>query len=173
MNEKAEYIGWLSKIHGVNGHLILRVEDTSEKNIKQGDFVFLKINGLLVPFSISDFIQKDDTSYIIQFVDFEDKIMAEELKNCEVFTTIHKEKHTKSSTKPEFDISGFIVIDKYSGEIGIVDEVVEISQNPLIKVLKDQNEIFIPFNNQIVQDINESLKTVNVLLPEGLIELFS
>ena len=173
MNEKAKHIGWLSKIHGINGHLILRVEDTSEKKIKQGDYVFLKINGLLVPFFISDISEKDDLSCIIQFEDFQDTVKAEELRNKEVYIPVSKISGTETSEKTSEKITDYKVIDDTLGEIGNVHEVLGISNNPLIKVINNKKEILIPYNEEIVKNTNTDTKTIFVSLPDGLIDLFA
>ena len=173
MNEKAEHIGWLSKIHGINGHLILRIEDTSEKDFIKGDYVFLKINGLLVPFFISDIIEKDDSSFIIQFEDFQDSVKAEELKNKEVYIPLSKISPSKKPYEASEKITDYIVIDDTLGEIGNVHEIIDISNNPLIKVINNTREILIPYNEEIVKKTNTNTKTINVSLPDGLIDLFS
>ncbi|MCX7986449.1 MAG: hypothetical protein N2662_05880, partial [Bacteroidales bacterium] len=58
-------VGKLTRVHGVEGKAIVVFENWALENLKKTEWVFLKINGLPVPFFISNLEILTSTSAII------------------------------------------------------------------------------------------------------------
>jgi len=72
-----------------------------------------------------------------------------------------------------FHVIGFQVEDQNHGHIGEVVEFYDLSSHPIIGVKgKSENEILIPFVEDIILAIDEVNKQVVVKVPEGLIDLY-
>jgi 16S rRNA processing protein RimM len=70
------------------------------------------------------------------------------------------------------EISGFKIIDKSKGELGLVEAVVENPGHDLIIMGYLSKEVLIPITDNIVLLVDRDNKTVQVDLPIGLLELY-
>lgn len=171
-SEDALAIGIIVKTRGINGELILETKDsTIQENIKES--LLVEIDGLLVPFFIKQInsISATRTRIILDWVDNERK--ASKLVNCTVYL---EAKQISNPEKPN-EISpslleGFKVIDSKKGDIGTVLEFIEQENNPLLIIKHQRNEILIPFQDQLITEIDQSNKTIFIETPEGLIDLY-
>ncbi len=173
MNIKdALQIGFIVKTRGVNGELVLEAKESSVlENIKES--VHLEIDGLLVPFFISQIhnISSTRVRVTLDWIDSENK--AVKLVSCPVFIptdTIQKQ-HNTDTFSPML-LEGFKVIDQTHGDIGIVSQYIDQANNPLLIILKDRSEILIPFQPDLIQEIDTKNKTLYIDTPEGLIDLY-
>ena len=68
-------------------------------------------------------------------------------------------------------LEGFRMIDAVAGDIGVIQEVIEMPQQEMALIQYDGREVLIPLNQHFITNIDETGKTVNVNLPEGLLGL--
>jgi 16S rRNA processing protein RimM len=80
-----------------------------------------------------------------------------------------KGKKSKPISRPNID--GYIVTDPKIGKIGIAKTVLNFQENYLLQVFDNNREILIPVNEFNIGEINDTKKTIQVSLPEGLLEL--
>ena len=59
-------IGHLSKLHGFEGEAVMVADSLFPKNIDKTEWVFLKIDGLPVPFFVSNIHVRSETVAIIK-----------------------------------------------------------------------------------------------------------
>ena len=81
----------------------------------------------------------------------------------------------KNSLKNQFydhEISGYNVVDSIKGDIGIVDTVIDLVSNPLLRIEKDKKEILIPIFEGLIQKVDRKKKILYIEAPEGLIDLY-
>lgn len=162
-------IGYISKTHGLKGHVILRLNEfinIDEDNIKS---IFLELNGSQVPYFITE-CKLVNVGYIIKLENI-DKV--ENAKNL-----IAK----KAFTLPEFvlededslnEFIGYTIIDSKLGNIGVINEIDQNTNNVVIKVIHSSGaEIILPFNDDLIIEIDDDLKTIDFEAPEGLIEMY-
>jgi len=162
-------IGYISKTHGLKGHVILRLNEfinIDEDNIKS---IFLELNGSQVPYFITE-CKLVNVGYIIKLENI-DKL--ENAKNL-----IAK----KAFTLPEFvlededslnEFIGYTIIDSKLGNIGVINEIDQKTNNVVIKVIHSSGvEIILPFNDDFIIEIDDDLKTIDFEAPEGLIEMY-
>jgi len=166
------YLGILLKTHGVKGELILKSE------LQNFDYeilepVFFEINKKRVPFFISEIRDKSSESFIISFDEINTEEKAREYAGC--FVYIYSKDYPQfkhASKKPDIqDIIGFNVTDQNFGIIGKIIAYENIPGNPLIIVEYKTREIFIPFQDKMIQSIDTIQKTVTTSLPDGFLSL--
>lgn len=162
-------IGYISKTHGLKGHVILRLNEyihIDEEAIKS---VFLDINGSQVPYFIEE-CRPNNTGYIIK------------LETIDTVDTSKKLIGKKAFTLPDFLIEdedslkefiGYAIIDTKLGNIGNISEIDEKTDNVIAKVIHPSGaEIILPFNDDFIVEIDDDLKTIDFNAPEGLIEMY-
>ena len=164
-------LGTITKLHGFRGQLIIRLNNITSDKIQEMELVFIEIDGLPVPFFVTDFSERDVSSLLIKLEDIDDKIKASTLIDARVFVTSLPD-NTISDQFSDFNqLVGYEVIDKNIGSLGILKEIIEIQQNPLFRIMNNNKEILLPAYKEFILEINASKGTIIVETPEGLTEL--
>jgi len=70
------------------------------------------------------------------------------------------------------EVPGYTVVDSVCGEIGVVKEVMDRPQQPVLIIKQGFDEILIPVAEGIVQKVDRASKTLHIQAPEGLIDLY-
>jgi 16S rRNA processing protein RimM len=70
------------------------------------------------------------------------------------------------------DIIGFTIIDQVHGKLGIIEDVFETTGQDLIAMTYKEKEVLIPIVEQIILKVNKKSKSLEVRLPDGLLELY-
>lgn len=165
-------VGIITKTRGISGEIILEVKDSYVlKNIKES--VHLEIDGLLVPFFILSFqtISTTRARIIFDWVDNENK--ASKLVSSQVYipTSDLKTEEQDETFSPSL-LEGFEVVDQTKGSIGIVSQFIDQANNPLLIINSNRSEIIIPFQDDLIDNIDPDNKTIHINAPDGLIDLY-
>lgn len=70
------------------------------------------------------------------------------------------------------EIPGYKVIDAEHGELGIAQEIIERSIQPVLVVKKGYTEILVPLTDHAIQKVDREKKELHVVTPEGLIDIY-
>lgn len=155
--------GEVLKTFGTDGELIIKIDESVPKNIKEP--VFICIDGLWVPFYFKLFELRGKKAKII-FENMESEALAEELIGKKIFS-LQKPSFTPDSELS--DLRGFTVIDSRLGNMGQVSDVFEFPGNPCIEITLSDKQVMIPLNGAIKLDYRKKL--IHTSIPEGLLEL--
>jgi 16S rRNA processing protein RimM len=164
-----EEIGYISKTHGLKGHLILRLNELvriDEEGIKS---IFLELNGSQVPYFIEE-CRPNNAGYIIKLETIDVVETSKKLIGKKAFALTDFILEEEESLK---EFIGYTIIDSKLGNVGIISDVDEKTDNVIIKVMHPSGkEIILPFNNNFIIEIDDDLKTIEFNAPEGLIEMY-
>lgn len=158
-------IGFVRKVNGYNGELIISgaFEDLSGEK-----FMFMFMDGIPVPFAVENIFEKGG-NVIVKLEDTDDDFHAIRFLKCEVFT---EQKNRKKKNISFHALINFHIIDKIFGDLGPVIRVDEMPQQEIAICKVKGKEVLIPLNPDFIERIDERKKTVDVDLPEGLIDLY-
>ncbi len=163
-----EEIGYISKTHGLKGHVILRLNElvNIDENIKS---IFLELNGSQVPYFIEE-CRPNNAGYIIKLETIDVVDMSKKLIGKKAFALSDFILEEDESLK---EFIGYAIIDSKLGNIGNIADVDEKTDNAIIKVIHPSGvEIILPFNDDFIIEIDDDLKTIEFNAPEGLIEMY-
>ncbi len=161
-------IGYISKTHGLKGHVILRLNElvNIDENIKS---IFLELNGSQVPYFIEE-CRPNNAGYIIKLETIDVVDMSKKLIGKKAFALSDFILEEDESLK---EFIGYAIIDSKLGNIGNIADVDEKTDNAIIKVIHSSGvEIILPFNDDFIIEIDDDLKTIEFNAPEGLIEMY-
>lgn len=166
-----EKIGFIRKTHGVHGEVVLEFEEQYEYSVEDAESFFIEIEGLLVPFFITDegLRFRSGKSVIVKFDWVDTESYAKRLVGKEVYLY-----QSELTEMPEGQISflqGFVLFDEKLGEIGIVEEVDDYAGNIVLTVNFRGAERLVPYNDEILVDFNEGHKKLILRLPDGLLDV--
>ena len=162
-------IGRIGKPHGTKGEVMMNIDDDVFDRT-DSDYVFLEIDGLLVPFFFEEYRFKSDYSVIAKFEGVDNLDQARELTNSYVFFP----RSGSDDNQPSWaEIVGYHVVDTLTGnDVGTIRKVDDTTLNLLFDVVTaDGRTLLLPAHESLITEISPSGKTVKMALPEGLLEL--
>ena len=169
--ETLYFLGTLIKTHGIKGSYVLGLNNLHSEDIPEMESVFMEIDGLLVPFFISRCSDLGDSSLIIKFDNIDTDVKAHEFIGCKIYIPADKLKIPVDSYSKAKDFKGYEIIDSKYGNIGKIEDILDIRENPLFRVISGNNEYMIPVNDSFLKEINHSKKVIFADLPEGLLDI--
>jgi 16S rRNA processing protein RimM len=161
-------LGSITKTHGVHGQLILRTKEGSIEPDEKWESLFIEIDGIMVPFFISEIYTLREGEWVLGFDDIADKGMAESLTGHAVW--IYRDLLKSAPGKISLEqLVGFTVHDKASGKSGRIREFMDIPGNPVFDAVIDGRDQILPARFEFILDLNMEDKSIIMNLPEGLV----
>lgn len=165
-------IAFVLKPHGLNGFVSVKtIENYSEKQFYKGMPVFLKTEGIPVPFFIED-IKYSGGNPVIKLKHINDSDSALRFKDCSIFIKESDIREKEVADIQQSELLGYAVYDKNRGFIGNISLFNEIPGNPVFETQFDNKTIIIPFSEKIILQISHNTKTINIDAPDGLIDIY-
>lgn len=158
-------IGYLSRTHGKQGNLQCQIEHDL---IAEADpeFVILRMDGILTPFRLDDWREKNAEAYILTLRDINTEEKAQRLCGTEVNLLRRDITEKPEEAITMQDLIGFQVFDTEKGFIGTIEDIDESTLNTLMLLT---NDIVLPVHEDFLQDIDYQNKKITLALPEGLL----
>ncbi len=174
MDTKADYFyfGYVTKSVGYEGVFALKTETDNIQNYKRLKTIFIDLANTLTPFFITN-VQIKDTEVIwlkAEGFDTTDSILP--LLKKEVYLPISLLPKLEGKKFYFHEIIGFEVIDLNYGVIGIVKDIIELPQQNILQIKHGYQEILVPLNDDILTEVDRTLKTLKIKAPEGLIDIY-
>lgn len=158
-----QVLGYVARTHGVQGQVLVKVSSQYELTTEEPVFVDIQEP---VPFFVET-LKRGSGGYIIQFEWIDSMEKAEKLVGKEVLI----EAGPDDEEADEYPVIGFTMKDATSGRSGLVKGVRPLNHHPLLIVEIDGQEVMIPFVDEMIVGVNEDDKTIQMNLPEGLLDL--
>lgn len=164
-------IGKFTKPHGIKGEIAFAFDNDVFDRV-DCPYLICKIDGILVPFFVKEYRFKGSETALITFEDIDDEKKAHNLAGVEVFfpRKYHEEGEDEDIEYSWNFFLGFTVIDKNSGELGVIEEVDEKTINTLFLIRNGEKEYIIPATEDFISKIDPKKKIIYFQLPEGLID---
>jgi 16S rRNA processing protein RimM len=165
-------IGFTKKTHGVKGELKIVIEEVFEDIFLEADRVFIEVRGNKMPYFIQNIRGEGDL--IVLFEDITNKDQALVIQSKPVFMPAAELPASIEVPDDGLEYSfleGFVLTDKNTGEVGTIEEVIDMPQQEMAVVVYKNREILIPLDEQIIVTISEAKKTILMDLPDGLLDL--
>ena len=158
-------IGYFSKVRGVKGSLILRVENHFD--LEQLKVLFVEVAGAKAPYFLST-SQQISSGIIISLEDIDTIEKARTLVGKKVFIDsqlLHKE-------ETGLDFLGYELIDKHEGLIGNVISVTDNGHQFLINIDHGGKEVILPWVDDFIEKVDKTEKKIYFNAPAGLIDVY-
>ncbi len=169
--EEFYYLGRIIKEQKNAKEFLSVLDADNPEKYNELDTVFIKINETFIPFFIKKFELKGNQA-VIRFEDDPDPDVAELLIGSELYLPIQVLPELEGKKFYYHEITGFLVIDKKKGQIGIIKNVLELPQQAMFQVDHKGREILIPVADDIILEIDKKNKKILVDTPEGLIDIY-
>ena len=165
-------IGFIRKTHGVQGEVALEYESQYEESVAEATRFFLEIEGLLVPFFVAaDGLRfKSARTALIQFDWTDSEMKARRLIGTAVYL-LHNEIIEAEEVNSGSQIVGYHLHDENNNQIGVITAVDDYSGNVVFTIKKNSTEALVPFNEDLLLEMDNQKKIIRLKLPDGLLDL--
>ena len=152
-------IGRFTRTHGIHGEIELQfTDDVFDRG--EADYVFLKIDGLYVPFFLEDYRFKGSESALFTLDGIDSDTAARELVGHTVYYPL--------DARPAEEGEGGLP----TLELGTVRHVETTTANTLLTVeTHDGEEVLLPLHDDFVVDYDLRARLLLLDVPDGLIDL--
>ena len=166
-------IGYTQKPHGLSGELKVFIEDTYEEDFMECETVFLNIKGKELPFFIESIRGGNFTIVKFEDVDTKEKAMEIQSKGLSIRATdlIPDQAREVQLISESGKLIGYMILDKTAGEVGIIQEVLEMPQQEMFSLKYQKRDILIPVSDDYILEIDDDKKEILMDLPDGLLDL--
>lgn len=161
-------IGKLGKAHGVKGEVTMQVDDDVFDRV-DAEYMFLMLDGIIVPFFIEEYRFKSDDVALVKFEGVDSQERARELTGTEVFFPRELAETDEEGELSYAQLVGFTLVDDASGKA--VGEIAFIDEQTMNIMFELTDGTLIPASEELITDIDTEKKTITLDIPEGLLEI--
>ncbi|MCU0445591.1 MAG: ribosome maturation factor RimM [Microscillaceae bacterium] len=165
-------LGSIVKTHGLKGEVLCYLDVDVPDEYAEMDSVFVEIKKKLEPFFIEKIQLTGGNKAIIKFEDLNDITAVEKIVHCKLYLPLDVLPESEDDDFYLHEILNYTVIDVQKGTLGIVTNLYEGAQQDLLGMTYQNREVLIPLVDAIVLQVNHENRTIEVNLPEGLVELY-
>ncbi len=166
-------IGTLTRTHGIRGEVAFQFTDDVWDRV-DADYLFLRLDGLLVPFFLEEWRFRSDSMALLKFEDVDDAVAASRLVGADVCFP----KELTPSDVDEEDLTwkhfiGFEVLQEEQ-KLGTVSSVLDQTANVLLVIeTPEGKELLIPAHENFILKADHRQRLLLVDIPEELLTLNS
>jgi len=170
--EDCFYLGKIVSKYSFKGEVLVKL-DTDEPEVYENmESVFVSLRNNLVPFFIKNCRLHKSALLRIDFEEIHDEAGADGIMGSELYLPLDLLPKLSGNKFYFHEVIGFSIQDSVHGNIGIISGVNDTTSQALFEVKKDDKDLLIPINDEIVTKVDRANKTVHVTTPEGLVALY-
>ena len=166
-------IGKATRTFGIHGELRVFIKDAYLDDFLETDVVFLEVRGKPTPFFVEEIRVVND--YLLKLEDIDSPEAAHPLCDQDLFMRSEDLRHAGGEAEPEAftveELTGYTIVEVNAGEIGVIEEVVELPQQWMAVVTYQEREILIPLHDDLLEEVDPDRQRLIMRLPTGLLEL--
>jgi 16S rRNA processing protein RimM len=169
-------IGHTKRAHGLTGEIKVSIEDQYLEDFLKNERIFIAVKSSKIPYFIANVRGKGEL--IVQLEDVVGRDAAQVLQSKEIFLReqdiLHEEERELEVPDDSLEyegLTGFFILDKTLGEIGVINEVLEMPQQEMAFMVYKGREVLVPLNKQLIVEVDEEKRIVHMDLPEGLLDV--
>lgn len=170
--DEFELLGTIIKPHSYTGRFKVKRRQGIQLN-SLPDFLHLQKDQEYVPYYLEEFEEIDASFYLIKLDEIDTEQSALALKGLHLFV----QKKNVTIEKSDFDLwhelIGYLVIDKYHGEIGIVEDIIDNGSQQILQIVRGEYEVLVPAVDPFIIKKDKEARILHIEAPEGLIDLYS
>lgn len=166
-------IGTLTRTHGIRGEVAFQFTDDVWDRV-DADYLFLRLDGLLVPFFLEEWRFRSDSVALLKFEDVDDAVAASRLVGADV--CFPKELTPSDVDEEDLTWKHFIGFEVFQEEqkLGTVSSVLDQTANVLLVIeTPEGKELLIPAHENFILKADHRQRLLLVDIPEELLTLNS
>ena len=166
------YLGKILKRHGNRGHLLVILDVDEIENYSKLESVYVDMGHERIPFFIESIDLLEKNRVILKLADVEATDHADAFTGREIYLPLSMLPKLDGNRFYYHEVKGFNVVDEKHGEIGTIQDVLELPHQAMFMILYGDKEILIPIVDEVIQSIDRKKKKIHISAPEGLIDIY-
>ncbi|GAB5540117.1 MAG: ribosome maturation factor RimM [Salibacteraceae bacterium] len=165
---KPKYIavGVIVKPHGLKGDAVVKSEANYALQFREFKVLYLNHAGAYVPYLVEAMASLNKGLFKVKLNGVNDQSEVNPIRGVQVF-----QEAAKLQIDKQLDLTGYIVMDRVCGRVGVVQTVIDSTAQTVLEVLRDGEEVYIPFVADLIISVSESDQTIEMDLPDGMLDL--
>lgn len=176
MIERSEIIeiGQLGKPHGIKGELNAVIDENVD--LDKLEKVAIDIDGIFVPFFFDSIRPKRQDSVIVYIDGIDSEEKAATLVNKTLYAFVADnviEADENDGGLYASDLIGYTIVHADGRPVGTIADINDSTDNALfiVEIPGQDNQVYIPIADDLIDEINEEKKYLVMTLPEGILDL--
>jgi 16S rRNA processing protein RimM len=166
------FLGKILKTHGNKGQVLVHFDVDDPEAYENLESVYLDLHGERIPFFIDSIELKHNRKAVTKFQDFDTLEDAESLQGLEMYLPVTQLPKLSGNRFYYHEIKGFNVMDEHHGDIGFIEDILELPHQALFQVRFGEKEILVPIVDEIILKVDRKKKVLFIDAPAGLIEIY-
>ncbi len=166
------YLGKITKLYSYKGEVVFYFDVDQVSDYNGLDAVFIDIKGDVIPFMIEKISFTKGNYATVKLMDIESDADAKHLINCSLYLPIESLPKLEGNKFYFHEVIGFEIWDKEQGRVGVVQRIIDDTAQPIFEIKDGYTEILLPIVDHFIENVNRKEKIINVIFPEGLLELY-
>ena len=125
-------LGSIVRLHSFKGEVAVYLDVDDPLEYKNLESVFVEYDTKLIPFFLENITIRPNGHAVVKFLDTDTERQAKKLLKCGLYLPLNDLPELDGNAFYYHEIEGFAVIDEVHGRIGIVDQVMDVPNNPLV-----------------------------------------
>ena len=160
--EDCFFLGTIVKKYSFRGELLIKLDTDSPKSYLNLDTVLIDESIGLVPYFITQTKLHKSRLLRVKFEGVETETEADQLIKKKVFLPLDQLPKLKGSRFYYHEIKGFIAIDQFEKEIGILKSVNDSGPQALFMIDNKGTEILIPIHDNFIIKLDRKEKRIHL-----------
>lgn len=170
--EDCFYLGKIVSKYSFKGELLIKLDTDQPELYEDLESMFIDVRNTLIPFFIeSSQLHKSDLLRV-RFEDVTNEGDADALIKNDVYLPLKFLPKLEGNKFYFHEVIGFTVQDVNYGTVGIIVSINDSTAQALFEIEQNGKEILIPMNDEFIEKVDRTTKTIFVKTPEGLIDLY-
>ena len=170
--EDCFYLGKIVKKYSFKGEILAKL-DTDQPDIYENlDALFIEVSNSLIPYFVEKSQLHKSNLLRLKLEDVTSEGDADALLKKDLYLPLDLLPKLEGNAFYFHEIIGFQVIDENFGPIGQITGVNDSTTQALFEIDHHGKEVLIPINDEIINSLDRTAKTVLVKTPPGLIDLY-
>jgi len=170
--EDCFYLGKIVKKYSFKGEILAKL-DTDQPDIYENlDALFIEVSNSLIPYFVEKSQLHKSNLLRLKLEDVTSEGDADALLKKDLYLPLDLLPKLEGNAFYFHEIIGFQVIDENFGPIGQITGVNDSTTQALFEIDHHGKEVLIPINDNIINSLDRTVKTVLVKTPPGLIDLY-
>lgn len=150
----------------------MHLEDCDLDDLVHTGSLFVDIEGQRVPFFFTSLRDQGRAGVLVKFDDFDDPQAASVLVGSDLYAPPGLLADGSDESWDPEECIGMLVHDEEHGELGEVMGIGGTEENPVLVVLRGEQEVMVPLVDEIILGMDPEENVLLVRTPAGLVELY-
>ena len=170
--EDCFYLGKIVSKYSFKGEVLVKLDTDDPEIYENMESVFVSLGNNLVPFFIKRCRLHKSDLLRIDFEEVKSESDADRIMRSALYLPLTQLPKLTGDKFYYHEVIGFAMVDEVHGNIGIIQSINDTTAQALFEVQKEDKQLLIPMNDDIITKVDREHKTIHVKTPEGLVELY-